>query len=423
MQLDSFRSIRNTLALATAALISEPAVAGAASSKLESTILLYSETDRVSAVEGAVELKKEIAENQHFQVKVTFDGLTGATPSGATPSRNIQTYTRPSGNGSYTVPAGQIPLDDTFHDTRTAVNASYSRPLDRFTTVSLGGNASVEYDYRSLGLNLSIARDFNRRNTTVSLALAASNDVIKPEGGIPIPFAAMAPAGSPTARSGSQESKDVYDLVVGLTQILDRNSLVRLSYSNSRSTGYLKDPFKVLSVLQPDTAGSPGEPTSIVYENRPDRRTKQALFGQLRRYLGGHTVDVSYRYFWDNWGVRSHTIDLFFLMNLKAGRSIQPHLRWYHQGAADFYRAYLVEGEPLPAEASADYRLAAFNAITVGLQYAFKVYQEHTLKITAEYYKQIDASNGTGPIMALQGVDLYPDTKAIMLRLGYGLGF
>ena len=52
--------------------------------------------------------------------------------------------------------------------------------------LSLGVNLSSEYDFQSLGANAALARDFDDRNTTLSLGLAIEGDRIKPVGGTPV---------------------------------------------------------------------------------------------------------------------------------------------------------------------------------------------------------------------------------------------
>ena len=64
---------------------------------------------------------------------------------------------------------GEVPLDDSFKDTRAALNLSWEQPWGDRNKISVGGNISKEYDFTSLGLNAAIARDFNNKNTTLSL--------------------------------------------------------------------------------------------------------------------------------------------------------------------------------------------------------------------------------------------------------------
>ncbi len=67
-----------------------------------------------------------------------IDTLTDASANGAIAQPTIQTFKRPSGQGQYQVSAGDMPLDDTFHDTRVKLNGQWTQPLAPNYTVSGG---------------------------------------------------------------------------------------------------------------------------------------------------------------------------------------------------------------------------------------------------------------------------------------------
>ena len=204
--------------------------------------LIYSESDsRVQDLSFNALGRKELREDSFLNLTFALDTLTGASPSGAVPSPVPQTFTRPSGNASYTVPANEPPLDDTFQDTRTALSASWEWPVTRLMLLNVGASLSDEYDYTHTGLNAKLARDFNDRNTTLSFGVALASDTVDPVGGSPVPLAPMLEQGNSANKRGS-ESKDVTDLLFGVTQVLNRKTLVQLNYSLSNSDGYLTDP-------------------------------------------------------------------------------------------------------------------------------------------------------------------------------------
>ena len=79
--------------------------------------------------------------------------------------------------------------------------------------------------------------------------------------------------------------------------------------------------------------------------------------------------------------------------------------------------------KPTTGYESSDSRLAAFHAITYGVKYAQKLpglgsRAESEFSIRAEYYQQtLDVRT---PIpAALQGLDLYPGVKAILVQIGW----
>jgi len=74
---------------------------------------------------------------------------TGASPNGATPSDQVQTFTSPSGKGSMDAEAGKQLLDDTFKDTRIAVY-QLSAPIDR--KLGLWAWAGLPFEVNTLSI-------------------------------------------------------------------------------------------------------------------------------------------------------------------------------------------------------------------------------------------------------------------------------
>jgi Protein of unknown function (DUF3570) len=430
------RQIGGSVAAATCALLGPAATHTVVAQELQpwtfdSAVLYYGEADgRVQDLSVSALLSKELREDSLLTATMTVDALTGATPNGAAPSTSPQTFTRPSGRDSYTVGAGATPLDDSFQDTRWAFSASYAWPLARLSKLSVGGSVSAEYDYTHVGVNANIARDFNNRNTTLSFGVALANDTISPVGGTPTALSPMLPAnirGEDGGFKGPDQSKDVLDLLVGVTQVLNRHSLVQFNYSLTRSDGYMNDPYKILSVVDSvnglPVAGPPGSGLSrYLYESRPDTREKQSLFGLYKRDFDGNVFDVSYRYMTDDWDIKSHTIDMHYRFRLgDSGKYLQPHLRFYSQTAANFYSTVLFDAVPVPLFASADYRLGEFDAVTLGLKYGQPT-RSGEIDARLELYRQSGTPSPGSAVGALTNLDLYPDLNAVIAQFSYKFG-
>lgn len=426
MQLGNGKPLRVTLSALTAALLGSGAVKAAESAKVDSDLLIYSESGRVKVAEGVLDYSKVVSERQSVGVRLTLDALTGASPTGAAPSNKAQTFTGPSGGVGYTIPAGQIPVDSTFHDTRFAVDGRLMESLDRVTMVKVGAHVSKERDYLSFGLNGGITRDFNRRNTTLGISGSYSHDIVSPIGGAPAPLTAMPPPSGlgqglddRGATAGPGKGKDVVGGIAGITQVIGRETILRVDYSVNRTSGYLNDPYKLVSLVQGDGSTSPGTTIDNLYENRPGVRNETALFTEVRQYLFGSALDLSYRFFRDDWGIRSHTADALWRFPLPDDRAIEPHFRWYRQTAADFYHPFLVDGQGIPLVASADTRLAAFDAMTFGLKYSFALDEYSRMSISAEYYTQLGSRGPPDAPGFLAQYNLFPNLNAGMVRIGY----
>jgi len=429
--------IASQLAVATCSLLgitaSSPVLAEEQPEWQFNTALLYygEDGERVQDLSLNILARRLFADDRILSIGLAVDALTGASPSGAVPQDEPQTFTRPSGDSVYSVAAGEFPLDDTFLDTRYALTASWQQPLGRDFAGTAGVSFSTEYDYTHVGANVALSRDFNKRNTTVSLGLAIARDELDTVGGAPVPLSPMADVGDLSGRAGS-ESKEVFDALLGVTQVISEKFLVQLNYSLSDSSGYLNDPYKILSVVEPVSGepidrllvpGAEGPLHEYRFESRPDKRTKHSLFGQGKYFMEGKVLDLSYRYMTDDWGIDSHTLESKLNWPLSDSTFIEPHIRFYMQSEADFYRVSLRDGEPMPQFASADYRLGNFDALTAGLKYGWRTGGGNDLAMRLEYYRQ----DGEVPADQLIGnqdqSSLYPDLDAIIFNFSFGFDF
>lgn len=428
----SYSQIGGSLAAATAALLGSGAAPKVAAQELtpwdiDTALLYYGESDsRVRDVSLNALARKETGEDTFLTLTLALDTLTGASPTGAVSTDSIQTFTRPSGKQQYVTLPNKLPLDDTFHDSRTALGATWEKPVTRLTLLSVGASYSDEYDYTHTGINAKIARDFNNRNTTFSAGIALASDTISPVGGAPIGLTPMLGVGDLSNRLVSDQSKDVTDFLLGVTQVINRQTIVQLNYSLSQSDGYQNDPYKILSVVDGVTGlpvpGPAGSGLNLyLFEQRPDQREKQSIYALVKRDIGGNVLDLSYRYMTDDWGIDSHTLDMRYRWNLGSSNYVEPHLRFYSQNAADFYRTVLIDGQPLPAFASADYRLGDFDGITVGFKYGWKTRQGE-MSTRVELYQQTGNPDPAARFGVLATQDLYPDMSAVIAQFSYRFG-
>ena len=404
--------------------------------QFDSAFLFYSEGERVTAAEVIVSGNKTFANDEILNLKLTIDSLTGASANGAVVQAQAQTFTRPSGEGQYVTPAGETPLDDTFKDTRVQLNAQWTQPLAENYTGSIGGHFSKEFDYLSLGVNGNLAVDFYKKNSTISLGLSHFQDTFTPMGGIPKPYASMPIGDSNSAswdedlaktRIGSSDKKVTSDVLLGFTQVINRRMITQFNYSYSMVRGYLTDPFKIVSILDQQ-----GTAQDYIYEHRPDERNKQSTFAQAKYHfdqnLLNSVLDISYRYMWDDWQIKSHTLDstLYMPLSSRFGKQsyLQPHIRYYQQSAAKFYRPYTFaeqENKTTPDEnyISADYRIGAMDAVTLGVKYGFSLNNGNDFSVRLEYYRQMPNNAGFDEPSELSSLTVYPVVQAVIFQLSY----
>jgi len=427
------KNIKAALTVASAALLgtsntTQAQTAEEDSWQFDSAFLFYSEADRVSAGEAIINAQKMFDDEEILNLKLTVDTLTGSSANGAVAQPNVQTFTRPSGNGRYITNEADTPLDDTFKDTRVQLNTQWTKPLASNYTLSVGGHLSKEYDYLSLGVNSNLAIDFDRKNSTFSTGFSYFYDTFAPEGGIPKPLVSMLIGDSDTpswdvnfaqTRLTNDEIKTTTDILFGFTQVIHRRMIMQLNYSYSMVEGYLSDPFKIVSVVN-----SSGLTQDNIYESRPDSRVKQSLYAQSMYHFESNVLDISYRYMWDDWDIISHTIDSRLRIPLGDiwGKDsfLQPHFRFYQQSAAEFYRPFIQEDNVNGIEyLSADYRIGEMMAYTVGLKFGAVINGKNELSFRLEYYRQTPTDGGYESIGVLSDLELYPTIEAIIGQVTY----
>jgi hypothetical protein len=312
------------------------------------------------------------------------------------------------------VPPNTFALDRGFYDRRIAGHIGWEQSLTSTLKLEGGFAYSKEHDYRSENASLGVSKDFNAHNTTLNAGFNYESDLSSPLGGTPTPLTEMS-----GEWKGPDASRHEIDAVFGITQVMSRRWLATLSYSYADDHGYQNDPYKIISVVDPVS----GQPTSQLYESRPDARRKQSLFLDNKIHLTRDVVAISMRGYKDDWGIKSVTADLRYRYQIGRDYYLEPHVRYYEQGAADFFRYYLVAGDSLPQYASADTRLGKFHALTYGLKYGMPVNEGSEFNVRVEYYDQHGNGSPSYAIGQLRQQNLFPDLKAVTVLLGYSYSF
>ena len=402
---------KNKLALAATSLLGAVQVSTVSATDWshEASVLYYGESDgRVQ--DGSFKYKGVMTNDEEdiLSLNLGVDALTGASPSGVATTTSVQTITSPSGNSTITHPANELPLDDTFKDTRVSGSLSWDQSIfNDNTRGNVGVSFSKEYDYLHLGVSGGLSREINNKNTTFSVGLAYSADTLEPVGNAPIPL-----SDGNASKGSSSESKDIIDAVIGVTQILSKNTIVQFNYGISQADGYLNDPYKWISSLN-----SAGSIVENLHESRPDARTRHNVYGAIKHNLSSDNIlSSAARVYTDDWGIESITLDAKYRIALGNRKSIEPHIRYYHQSAADFYSPQLDSSSTVPEFASSDYRLAEFDAYTLGTTYRWGESQNKEWRVTGEFYTQNPKT--TQLTTGQAGLEANPGFNAVMLSLG-----
>lgn len=279
----------------------------------------------------------------------------------------------PAANNNGKVPKAQ------FEDERYAGNIELIKKIDRHTLSGLL-SYSTESDYDSMGIAFKDSIDFNQKNTALLLGGAYTHDKITPANSIPA------------------DTKDSVDAIVGLTQLLDPRTILTVDFTLGRAQGLLTDPYKVVALN--------GE---LVGEKRPDTKDKQIAFLSLAHFFPvvNGSLEGSYRYYTDSFGIDAHTAQLAWFQKLGEHWTLRPLFRYYDQTAADFYG---VRFNGSPEYYSSDYRVSALNSLGYGLKVIYA--PNSRLQFDAEYLRY-DQSGTDG----ITSEDAYPSANAFILGM------
>ena len=222
-----------------------------------------------------------------------------------------------------------------------------------------------------------------------------------------------------TEVSNKTNSKRVTDLLLGVSQVLTRRWIVSLDGSRTFEKGYLTEPYKLISIVDPAS----GEPEFDVTDNRPSERTRSSGLLSSAYHFTHDIGYASYRYYWDTWGIRSNTLDLKYRHDLEDDWYIEPHIRYYRQTAADFFVTGISDRLAPPEYATADYRLGRLTTLTVGANFAFHVGDSPSLwNLRAEYIRQKGDTSGSNNNLKTP-FDLSPAINTFTAVIGYSFNF
>jgi Protein of unknown function (DUF3570) len=263
-------------------------------------------------------------------------------------------------------------------DYRKGGDAKLTRYFSR-SSIGVGIAASSEHDYSSKAISADYRMASEDNNQTYAFGLGYSKDEIVDlsRGGTPRVIQSLGEVGK----------KRGFDLLLGYTGNLTPNDIVQSNITFTSGKGYYDDPYKI-------------------YDKRPDNRKDFAWLTRYNHFFADAdgALHLTYRFFTNSWGMRSHTVETEWHQQLKGGWKIIPGLRYYSQNSADFYSdldtqnsgtslftAYpgidstVYSQKPLY---SADSRLSAFGAITPGVKVVWEISKAFTVDAKAEFYQQ-----------------------------------
>ena len=271
-------------------------------------------------------------------------------------------------------------------DVWTSVNVSYSHSSDDRNNIWSGhvGFAS-EFDYTSVGFGGGFVKMFNEKNTEVGIKGQVYLDSWSPRypteldsyleagqnlnNGFFADIDILDQAGNIIDKNGANvwsplnstlindKSRNSYSVSLSFSQILSKNAQFSVFFDLVQQKGWLANPMQRIYfadranyyVGNEASINNYTSPTntdvfqlSDDIERLPSTRFKIPIGVRLNYFLNEDvSVKTYYRYYFDDWGIRSHTASIELPIKFALGKfTVYPNYRFYNQSAADYFAPF-----------------------------------------------------------------------------------
>lgn len=250
------------------------------------------------------------------------------------------------------------------------VGADY---IVRDATVSVSTSHSKEPDYIADATSIDVAQEVFGGMTTLSLGYTRAHDKVGRKG------------------EGFIDSATHWRYRFGLTQILTPTWITSLNMEAVSDDGYLGSPYRVARAFG-----------AAVPERNPRTRSSRAVkWRVLGEVTPGNALRAEYRYFWDNWDIKAHTVELGYSRQFGDNWLVDWYGRYYTQDKALFYTD---NATALTTYLSRNRQLSTFKSGSLGAKMAYtlkRVPGSYEVKLNAafemirfKFADYIDTRNG-----------------------------
>ncbi|WP_097046179.1 DUF3570 domain-containing protein [Flagellimonas pacifica] len=354
-------------------------------------------TEELTDATSTIVLRMPLNEDDVLTVDVGLSAYTSASSSNVNPLDGGNSIVTPFDASS----------GESRKDLLAYINPSYQHSSeDRNSIWSANLYFSSEYDYFSLGFGGSYSKLFNEKNTELTLSgrvfFDKWNAIYPIELGQGFFDDRITGNGTynPNFTSFEKENRNSYSLSLSFSQILSKRLQGALFVDVVSQNGLLSTPFQRVYFGDVGNFFIDDFQLADDVERLPDSRFKIPFGGRLNYYVNDLLVLRSYyRFYWDDWGITSHTASLEAPFKLTDKFTLYPTYRYYTQSAADYFYAKENALSTLDFYTS-DYDLSKYNAHQYGLGIQYKDIFTNTkilnfgLKTIDLRFSQYDRSDG-----------------------------
>jgi hypothetical protein len=228
----------------------------------------------------------------------------------------------------------------------------------RDSLITLATTSSKEPDYTADAVSLDVAQETFGGMTTVNLGYTRSLDRVGKRG-----------------TPGFFDTAKHWHYRLGVTQILTPQWLMSANLEAVSDDGFLGNAYRAARVFG-----------ATVPERNPRTRTSRAVKFRAVGDLGSRdAMRVEYRYFWDTWAIKAHTLEGGYSRYFGDNWLADGYVRFYSQNKALFYSDNATEQSTY---ISRNRQLSSFNSYSLGSKVAYtlkRVPGQYEIKANAAY--------------------------------------
>lgn len=298
--------------------------------QLSYTTYYFNDSNDNSVITSSFSLAKKIISGSAFLLDIELDKVTLPPVDGASGA------SRPSRS-----------QNETFEKNRGQVIIGLEQSLGPTTSIALNAYRSQEVDYISNAAVVTVSKELFQKNTTFTVKGQYNSDQV-----------------GELTDGGKVVNKDKTTITssINMTQVLSKSTVLNLTYDLVQMEGFLSDPYRNVTTFNNGIQ-------SLRKEIHPAKRTRHALSSRVSKFIEQLNASVigDYRYYFDDWEIKSHTMDFRLNKYVFSNFIVGFNYRYYSQDGADFYNErYEFTDSEVGQYYTADYKLQPFQSSSFG---------------------------------------------------------
>ena len=250
-------------------------------------------------------------------------------------------------------------------DARIYANPSYTRTFKKDLKITMGTGFSIESDYFSIPVSLSVSKSNPARSTEISATMKCFFDDLR-WGRLDIdiqkPIKLIYPAELRYKEWFSNHKRNSFNLQFAYSQPINARLQFAVYPEIVYQHGLLSTPYhRVYFKYAADEK----------VENLPLTRWKFPIATELNAFVSDRVIlKTYYRYYIDDFGIQAHTLQLEAPVELNNQLTLSPLIRLYQQKASKYFKEF--EEHTLDEKYyTSDHDLSTFNSYKLALGFRY----------------------------------------------------